>query len=183
MSAARLNEIALCDNALNPEGARILSPILAKVGAAARPYNDSTLSLVSRKHRSHELSICHQRPPLPSFRACARALSRVHLCALPVSAQHCPGLQILRLDNTGVGPLGGKFLGLGLLEGARQGLRLKVFSLGRSRMENKGSTAVAKALKVPPPHRALSSVYTTTASQMHFEEIESLKKYLERKGV
>eukprot|EP00037_Helgoeca_nana_P033089 m.416593 g.416593 ORF g.416593 m.416593 type:complete len:492 (+) comp30042_c0_seq1:85-1560(+) len=60
----------------------------------------------------------------------------------------CTSLSILRLNNTGLGPLGGKLIGLGLAEGARRGLRLKVLQLGRSRQENKGATEIAAAFEL-----------------------------------
>ena len=46
----------------------------------------------------------------------------------------------------GLGPLGGKLVGLGLAEGAKRGLRLRVLQLGRSRQENKGAVSIAAAL-------------------------------------
>eukprot|EP00035_Acanthoeca_spectabilis_P039546 m.63156 g.63156 ORF g.63156 m.63156 type:complete len:476 (-) comp9650_c0_seq4:1011-2438(-) len=88
--SATLREINLSDNALSLEGAKILSPQVAR----------------------------------------------------------CTSLTVLRLNNTGLGPLGGMLVGLGLAEGARRGLRLKVLQLGRSRQESKGAAAIAEAFEL-----------------------------------
>jgi Ran GTPase-activating protein 1 len=64
----------------------------------------------------------------------------------------CLTLKELYLNNTGVGPAGGRILGEALLaavaEGRKAGVKygLEVFVLGRSRLESEGGESLARAL-------------------------------------
>eukprot|EP00038_Savillea_parva_P012559 m.205467 g.205467 ORF g.205467 m.205467 type:complete len:489 (+) comp22951_c0_seq1:74-1540(+) len=87
-----------------------------------------------------------ERKTLTELNLGDNALSLEGAKILSPQLARCTSLTVLRLDNTGLGPLGGKLIGLGLTEGARRGLRLKVLRLGRSRQENKGAASLAAAL-------------------------------------
>ncbi|OQR79975.1 ran GTPase-activating protein 1-like [Tropilaelaps mercedesae] len=147
-------------NTLGSEAAGSLSRSLEKCGKLERLLCEDIFTgrmksdiPVSLKLLSHGLMTSGCRLVELDFSGNAFGELAINALYTLLTSSTCFSLKELRLNNTGLGPMGGVRLAQALLECLEKSagkFRLEVFACGRSRLENDGAKALAKFFAQSP---------------------------------